>query len=147
MLRNTDKDEVLPPHDLHVSQHMMHQDSVSRWWHSAVIRGLCQEKRSYKITSDGVVYTTSASFCRVIRLPYVLPWCFGIILYSACIWLCLLICCFKSNQNSNTVLEILSFISETNTKGQLVSMTLTVKWFKFEYSEGSLWKLVPDWLS
>ena len=57
MLRNIDKHEVLPAHDLHIGQSVMYQDSVTKGWHAAFIASLCQEKRSYKITtSDGVVY-------------------------------------------------------------------------------------------
>ena len=57
VLRNTDKHEKLPTHDLHVGQHVMYQDSVSKGWHQAVLTSLCQEKCSYKITtSDGDVY-------------------------------------------------------------------------------------------
>ena len=57
VLRNSDKHAVILTHDLHVGQSVMYQDSVTKQWHSAVITSLCQEKRSYKITtSDGVVY-------------------------------------------------------------------------------------------
>ena len=57
VLRNIDKHEVLPTHDLHVGQSVMYRDSMNMRWHPAVITSLCQEKRSYKITtSDGVVY-------------------------------------------------------------------------------------------
>ena len=57
VIRNIDKHEVLPTHDIHVGQSVMHQDSVTKQWHQAVITRLCQEKRSYMInTSDGVVY-------------------------------------------------------------------------------------------
>ena len=57
VLRNSDKHEVLPTHDLHVGQSVMHQNSVTKQRHPAVITSLCQEKRRYKIkTSDGVIY-------------------------------------------------------------------------------------------
>ena len=57
VLRNIDKHEKLPTHDLHVGQHFMCQDSVTKWWHQAIITRLCQEKHSNKIkTSDGVIY-------------------------------------------------------------------------------------------
>ena len=60
VLRNIDKYAVLPTHDLHVEQSVMYQDSMTKRWHLAVITSLCQEKRSYKITtSDGVVYRKS----------------------------------------------------------------------------------------
>ena len=51
VLRTLDKHEVLPTHGLHVGQSVMYQDSVTKWWHQAVITSLCQEKRDYKITT------------------------------------------------------------------------------------------------
>ena len=57
VLRNIDKHYVLPTQDLHVGKSVMYQDSVTKQWHPAVITSLCQEKRSYKITtSDSVIY-------------------------------------------------------------------------------------------
>ena len=57
VIRNIDKHEILPTHDLYVGQSVMYQDSVTKQWHPAVITSLCQEKRSYMITnSDGAVY-------------------------------------------------------------------------------------------
>ena len=57
VLRNIDKYEKSPTHDLHVDQHVMYQDSVTKWWHPAIITSLCQEKKIYMIkTSDGVFY-------------------------------------------------------------------------------------------
>ena len=57
VLRNINKHEVLPTHDLHVGQSVMYQDSVTKQWHPAIITSLCQEKRSYKIkTNDGIFY-------------------------------------------------------------------------------------------
>ena len=57
VIRNIDKHEQLPTHDLHVGQHAMFQDSTSKHWYPVVIESLCPETRSYKIkTSDGVVY-------------------------------------------------------------------------------------------
>ena len=57
MIRNIDKHEVLPTHDLNVGQSVIYQDNVTKKWHPAVITSLCQEKRSYIITtSDGVAY-------------------------------------------------------------------------------------------
>ena len=44
VLRNNEKHEKLPTHDLHVGQHVMYQDSVTKQWHPAVITSLCQEK-------------------------------------------------------------------------------------------------------
>ena len=57
IVRNTDKHATLPTHDLHVGQHAMFQDSTSKHWYPAVIKSLCPEPRSYKITtSDGITY-------------------------------------------------------------------------------------------
>ena len=41
VIRNIDKHEVLPTHDLHVGQSVMYQDSVTKQWHPAVITSLC----------------------------------------------------------------------------------------------------------
>ena len=55
--RNIDRHEKLPAHVLHVSQCIMYQDRVIKWWHPAIITSLCQEKCSYKIkTSNSVIY-------------------------------------------------------------------------------------------
>ena len=57
VLGNIDKHEKLPTHDSHVGQHVMYQDSVTKWWHPAIITSLCQERWSYKIrNSEGVIY-------------------------------------------------------------------------------------------
>ena len=57
VIRNIDKHEVLPTHDQHVGKSIMYQDSVTKQWYPGVITSLCQEKRSYMVTtSDGVVY-------------------------------------------------------------------------------------------
>ena len=57
VIRKIDKHEFLHTHDLHVWQSFMYQDSVTKQWHPVVITSLCQEKRSYKITTtDGLVY-------------------------------------------------------------------------------------------
>ena len=46
VLKNIDKHEKLPTHDLHIGQHVMYQDSVSKQWHPAIITSLCQEKET-----------------------------------------------------------------------------------------------------
>ena len=55
VLRNNDKHEVLPTHNLHVGQTVMYQDSVTKQWHPAFITSLCQEKRSYIIATKMVL--------------------------------------------------------------------------------------------
>ena len=55
VLRNIDKQEKLPTHDLHEGQHVMYQDSMTKLWHPAIITCFCQEKQSYEIkTRDGI---------------------------------------------------------------------------------------------
>ena len=44
VLRNINKHEVLPKHDLHVGQSVMYQDSVTKQWYQAVITSLCQKR-------------------------------------------------------------------------------------------------------
>ena len=56
VIRNTDKHEVLPTHDLHVGQSVMYQYSATKQRHPAVITSFFQEKRSYMITTSDVVY-------------------------------------------------------------------------------------------
>ena len=41
VVRNNDKHAVLPTHDLHVGQDVMHQDSASKHWYPVVIQSLC----------------------------------------------------------------------------------------------------------
>ena len=51
------KNEQLPSHDLHLGQSVIYQDSVTKMWYPATITSLCQEPRSYKVTTkDGVIY-------------------------------------------------------------------------------------------
>ena len=62
VLRNVGKHEVLTSRDLHVGQSVMYQDSVTKQWYPAVITSLCQEKRSFKITTgDGCCVQKNAS--------------------------------------------------------------------------------------
>ena len=57
VIRKIDKHEVLPKHNLHVGQNVMHQKGATKWWHPAAFTSYCQEKRSCMLTtSDGVVY-------------------------------------------------------------------------------------------
>ena len=69
VLRNVDKHENLPTHDLHVGQYVMYQDSASKQWHPAIITSLCQEKQCYKIrTTDGLIYQKTQAHLK----PYTL---------------------------------------------------------------------------
>ena len=56
-LRVKSKNEQLPSHDLHLGQSVMYQDSVTKRWYPATITNLCQEPRSYKVTTTaGIIY-------------------------------------------------------------------------------------------
>ena len=56
-LRTQCKNEHLPIHDLHLHQAVMYQDPASKRWYPATITKLCQETRSYIITTkQGVQY-------------------------------------------------------------------------------------------
>ena len=61
-LRNNCKHEHLPTHDLHLGQDVMYQDVTSKQWYPATITSLCQEPRSYNITTrEGVNYRKTQS--------------------------------------------------------------------------------------
>ena len=69
VVRNNDKHAVLPTHDLHVGQDVMHQDYTSKLWYPAVIQRLCFEPRSYNIlTRYGVVYRKTQSPLKLLYL-------------------------------------------------------------------------------
>ena len=56
-LRNNNKHEHLPTHDLHVGQNVMFQDTTIKWWYPVTITSLCSEPRSYSITTkDGIAF-------------------------------------------------------------------------------------------
>ena len=56
-LRTKYKNEQLPSHDLHLNQAVMYQDPNDKRWYPATITRLCQEPRSYLITTkQGVQY-------------------------------------------------------------------------------------------
>ena len=56
-LRTNCKNEHLPMHDLHLHQAVMYQDPANKRWYPATITKLCQEPRSYIITTkQGVQY-------------------------------------------------------------------------------------------
>ena len=50
-LRTKYKNEHLPSHDLHLNQVVMYQDPTTKRWFPATIAKLCQEPRSYIITT------------------------------------------------------------------------------------------------
>ena len=56
-LRTQSKNEQVPLHDLHLDQVVMYQDPNDKRWYPATITRLCQEPRSYLITTkQGVQY-------------------------------------------------------------------------------------------
>ena len=56
-LRTQYKNEQVPLHDLHLDQVVMYQDPNDKRWYPATITTLCQEPRSYLITTkQGVQY-------------------------------------------------------------------------------------------
>ena len=56
-LRTKPKNEQVPSHNLHLNQAVMYQDPNDKRWYPAVFTRLCQEPRSYLITTkQGVQY-------------------------------------------------------------------------------------------
>ena len=56
-LRTKYKIEHLPSHDLHLNHTIMYQDPTTKRWFPATINSLCQEPRSYIITTkEGIQY-------------------------------------------------------------------------------------------
>ena len=56
-LRTQSKNEQVPLHDLHLDQAVMYQDLNDKRWYPATITRLCQEPRSYLITTkQGIQY-------------------------------------------------------------------------------------------
>ena len=56
-LRVKSKNEQLPTHGLCLGQSVMNQDSMTKRWYPVTITNLCQEPRSYKVTTkDGIIY-------------------------------------------------------------------------------------------
>ena len=56
-LRTQSKKEQVPSHDLHLDQAVMYHDPNDKRWYLATITRLCQEPRSYLITTkQGVQY-------------------------------------------------------------------------------------------
>ena len=64
-LRTYCKNEHLPSHDLHLNQAVMYQDPASTRWYPATITKLCQEPRSYIITTkQGVQYRKTQAYMK-----------------------------------------------------------------------------------
>ena len=54
-LRNVNKHEHFPSHDLHIGQDVMYQDAQSKQWYPATITSLRVQPRSYNFTTREVV--------------------------------------------------------------------------------------------
>ena len=68
LLRNKQKNEHLPLHDLQLGQDVMYQDATSKQWFPATITNLCSQPRSYKITTrEGATYRKTQAHLK----PYV----------------------------------------------------------------------------
>ena len=68
-LRKKYKNEHWPLHDLHIGQVVMYQDSTSKWWYSATITRLCNEPRSYIITTkEGFQYRKTQAHLKPYQL-------------------------------------------------------------------------------
>ena len=65
------KNEQLPSHDLHLGQSVMYQASMTKRWYPATITSLCQEPRSYKVTTnDGIIYRKMQAHIKQYQLQY-----------------------------------------------------------------------------
>ena len=64
-LRTQSKNEQVPLHDLHLDQVVMYQDPNDKRWYPATITRLCQEPRSYLITTkQGVQYRKTQAYLK-----------------------------------------------------------------------------------
>ena len=67
-LRIKHKNEQMPLHDLHLSQAVMYQDPSDKRWFPATITRLCQEPRSYFITTkQGIQYRKTQAHLKPYR--------------------------------------------------------------------------------
>ena len=68
-LRTRPKHEQMPSHDLHLNQVVMYQDPNDKRWYPATITRLCQEPRSYLITTkQGVQYRRTQAHLKPYQL-------------------------------------------------------------------------------
>ena len=67
-VRTKTKSENLPLHDLYLGQDIMMQDPTSKQWSPAVITRLCNEPRSYQVTtSDNVTYRKTQAHLKLYK--------------------------------------------------------------------------------
>ena len=68
-LRTHCKYEHLPIHDLHLQQAVMYQDPACKRWYPATITKLCQEPKSYIVTTkQGVQYKKTQAYLKPYKL-------------------------------------------------------------------------------
>ena len=64
-LRNANRHDQLPSHDLHIGQEVMYQDATSKQWYPATITSLWVQPRSYNITTkEGVTYRKTQAYLK-----------------------------------------------------------------------------------
>ena len=74
-LRTKYKNEHLPLHDLPLNQAVMYQDPTTKRWLPAIITKLCQEPRSYLITTkEGIQYRKTQAHLKPYHLQDKLKW-------------------------------------------------------------------------
>ena len=70
-LRCRQKNQHLPTHDLSLNQTVMYQEPVSKKWYPAKITRLCDEPRSYIITTkEGTQYRKTQTHLKLYQLWY-----------------------------------------------------------------------------
>ena len=69
-LRCRHKNQHLPTHDLSLNQTVMYQEPVSKKWYPAKITRLCDEPRSYIITTKGTQYRKTQTHLKPYQLQY-----------------------------------------------------------------------------
>ena len=57
IVRNNDKNAVLPTHDLHVGQDVMYKDSASKHWYPAVLKSLYLNQEVKRSLQEMVLFT------------------------------------------------------------------------------------------
>ena len=68
-LRNVNKNEHVPSHDLHIGQDVMYQDATNKQWYPATITIQCAQPRIYNITTrEGVTYRKTQTHLKPYQL-------------------------------------------------------------------------------
>ena len=69
-LRSRHKNQHLPTHDLNLNQTVMYQEPASKMWYPAKITRLCDEPRSYIITTEGTQYRKTQVHLKLYQMQY-----------------------------------------------------------------------------